>query len=428
MKFFHLFDNTKERDFISHGKYFVGAGAIFAAAMTFGAIAGAINWGIDFSGGMEMQVKFAEPVKAEDIRGSLRELEFHKHQVQQYGATTDNEWLVRVERVSTLAPESITAIDKVLDEKLGVDVKIEHNTHEGDRFHLWVPFTPDPLGDAIAQVRTLDSQQQMIAEAVEQQAGMRLRRTQTSDGKESTHDAIVRDEPYQGRVKYLVQLQGISDKVSKQLSAKFGQVEVRRVDFVDATVAEELKTDGVVALVLALALILVYVALRFDMFFAPGAVIALLHDPLGALAVYVIGRMEFDLPSVAALLTIIGYSISHTIVIYDRVRETMPPEPPGGLPYETVARVVNKAVSDTLNRTLNTTITVLFTTVAVWVFAAGSVRTFAACLTIGNVIGAYSSLFMAPTIYLWFRKNFYRPPDPNQKRGLTREDRERGVV
>jgi preprotein translocase subunit SecF len=240
-------------------------------------------------------------------------------------------------------------------------------------------------------------------------------------------DAIVRDEPYQGKVKYLVQLQGISDKVSKALSAKFGQVEVRRVDFVDATVAQELKSDGLLALIASLALILAYVAIRFDLFFAPGAVIALLHDPLGALAVYVIGRLEFDLPSVAALLTTVGYSISHTIVIYDRVRETMPAEPAGGHSYETVRKVVNKAVSDTLNRTINTTITVLFTTVAVWVFAGGSVRAFAACLTVGCVIGAYSSIFMAPSIYLWFRKNFYRPPD-NKKRGLTREDRERGVV
>ena len=160
----------------------------------------------------------------------------------------------------------------------------------------------------------------------------------------------MRDEPYQGKVKFLVQLQGISDKVSKAFSTKFGQVEVRRVDFVDATVAQELKTDGLVALFLTLALILAYVAIRFDLFFAPGAVIALLHDPLGALAVYVIGRMEFDLPSVAALLTTVGYSISHTIVIYDRVRETMPPEPTGGHSHETVRSVVNKAVSIRLGK------------------------------------------------------------------------------
>ncbi len=426
MQFFHLFDNTKERDLVGRGRYFVLVGFIFATAMTIGMIFPGINWGIDFAGGMEMQVKFGKPVKAEEIRHALVDLGFHKHQVQSYGATENNEWLVRVERVSSLTPEAIKGAETAIEKELGVDTTVEFNPQEGDRFHLTVPFKGNPE-DIKAQQKALDAMQATIGDAVEKHTDLRLRRTTTKDGTESTMDAIVRDEPYQGKVKFLVQLQGISDKVSKALSAKFGNVEVRRVDFVDATVAQELKTDGLVALMLTLALILAYVAIRFDLFFAPGAVIALLHDPLGALAVYVIGRMEFDLPSVAALLTTVGYSISHTIVIYDRVRETMPPEPPGGHSFETVKKVVNKAVSDTLNRTINTTITVLFTTVSVWVFAGGSVRAFAACLTVGCVIGAYSSIFMAPTIYLWFRKNFYKPPERN-RRGITREDRARGVV
>jgi len=427
MKFFHLFDNTKERDLLSNGRYFVLAGFLFASAMTIGMFVPGINWGIDFAGGMEMQVKFPKPVKAEEIRNALVELGFHKHQVQQYGADKDNEWLVRVERVSSLTPEDIKTAQDAIEKAVGDKVVIEFNAQEGDRFHVTAPIKVGPE-DIIAQQKALDELQRQVAGAIEKGTDLRLRRTLGNDGKESTADAIVRDEPYQHKVKFLVQLQGISDKVSKALSAKFGQVEVRRVDFVDATVAQELKTDGLVALFLTLALILAYVAIRFDLFFAPGAVIALLHDPLGALAVYVIGRMEFDLPSVAALLTTVGYSISHTIVIYDRVRETMPAEPAGGHSFETVKRVVNKAVSDTLNRTINTTITVLFTTVSVWVFAGGSVRAFAACLTVGCVVGAYSSIFMAPTIYLWFRKNFYRPPDTSRRGQLTREDRERGVV
>ena len=426
MKFFHFFDNSKERDLLSKGRYFVAAGFIFASLMTIGMFVPGINWGIDFAGGMEMQVKFPKPVKAEEIRKALVDLGFKKHQVQQYGATTDNEWLLRVERVSSLTPEDMKGAQVQIEKSLGTPVTIDFNAQEGDRFHLTAPIKESP-NDIIAQQKALDEQQQKIAGAIETQTALRLRRTLGNDNKENTLDAIVRDEPYQGKVKYLVQLQGISDKVSKAMSAQFGTVEVRRVDFVDATVAQELKTDGLLALLASLGLILAYVALRFDLFFAPGAVIALLHDPLGALAVYVIGRMEFDLPSVAALLTTVGYSISHTIVIYDRVRETMPPEPAGGHSFDTVKRVVNKAVSDTLNRTINTTITVLFTTVSVWIFAGGSVRAFAACLTVGCVIGAYSSIFMAPTIYLWFRKNFYRAPD-NSRRGITREDRERGVV
>ena len=428
MKFFHFFDNTKERDLLGRGGLWVGLGVAWCAAMLVGAAVFGINWGIDFAGGMEMQVKFEKPVKAEELRQTLVDLNFHKNQVQQYGSEADNEWLLRVERASSLTPESMAAAKKSIETALGNPVVLEFNASEGDRFRLVVPFAGENPNDAFAQQAALNAQQEQIATAIEQ-TELRLRRTTAKDGAQSTVDAIVRDDVYQGKVKYIVQLQGVSNKVAKALVEKFGKVEVRRVDFVDATVAQDLKTDGVVALVLSLALILIYVAIRFDVFFAPGAVIALLHDPLGALAVYVIGRMEFDLPSVAALLTTVGYSISHTIVIYDRVRETMPPEPPEGHSHETVARVVNKACSDTLNRTINTTLTVLFTTVALWIFAHGSVRAFAACLSVGCVIGAYSSIFMAPTIYLWFRKRFYTPPTPDAVNvGLTREDRERGVV
>jgi preprotein translocase subunit SecF len=428
MKFLHIFDPLKERDYISNGKLYVGVGAGFALAMLVGAFTVGINWGIDFSGGMEMQVKFKQPVAAEQLRDSLKSMGFDKHQVQQYGSDADNEWLLRVERVSALTPDLIARAEQSIETALGGDVTLDFNAAEGDRFRLVTPFALDPAADAVSQQRALDEQVAKIGAAIEQ-TELRLRRTVDKDGKDSTIDAIVRDDVYQGKARYLVQLQGVSAKVGKELTAKFGEAEVRRVDFVDATVAQQLKTDGIIALVLSLALILVYVAIRFDMFFAPGAVIALLHDPLGALAVFVVGRMEFDLPSVAALLTTIGYSISHTIVIYDRVRETMPPEPPEGLSLDVVRATVRRAVSDTMNRTFNTTATSVFTTIAVWIFADGSIKAFAACLTVGVIIGAYSSIFMAPVIYLWFRERFYRPPSADQTQGrLTREDRERGIV
>jgi preprotein translocase subunit SecF len=155
---------------------------------------------------------------------------------------------------------------------------------------MLAPFDGENANDAEAQLAALVAQQALIEKAIES-TELRLRRTTDKDGVDSIADAIGRDDVYQGTVK------GISDKVSKELIKKFGAAEVSRVDFVDATVTQELKTDGVIAPVLSLVFILIYVAIRFDIFFAPGAVIALLHDPVGALAVYVIGRMEFDLPS-----------------------------------------------------------------------------------------------------------------------------------
>jgi preprotein translocase subunit SecF len=430
MKFLYLFDPHKPRDFlVRRGPLFVAIGFAFAMLNIILVPIAGINWGIDFQGGTEMQVRFAQPVKAEDIRKVLEDQGFHKNQVQQYGTTSTNEWLVRVERMTTLTDAKVQEVRGLVDAALGATVKIEFHAQEGDRFVV-IADQPKIEGDVLALTRALDDQQAKIAAVVEEKGGLRLRRTRaTESAAETTADAIVRDEPYQGKVKYLVQLQGVSDKVSKALGAALGDVEVRRVDFVDATVAQQLKTDGVLALIISLLLILVYVAVRFDIYFAPGALIALIHDPIGALCVYTIGRMDFDLPSIAAMLTVIGYSINNTIVIYDRVRETMPVSATP-LSIETVTIAVTNAVNSTLNRTVNSTLTVLFTTVSVWFFTEGAVRTFAACLTVGILIGAYSSILMAPAIYLFFRKNFLDPAaaSATTSSGPTREDRERGIV
>lgn len=427
MKFLYWFNPQKQRNLIGRGRLFVGIGFGFAMLNLLLIPILGINWGIDFAGGTELQVKFSKTVKAEEIRQVLEAEGFEKNQVQQYGGPTDNEWLVRIERLTTLTDARILELKTIFDGALGSPVRIDFHQHEGDRFFVIVD-APKVDGDVLALTKAIDEQQGKIAAAVEGPGELRLRRTRASDSApETTADAIVRDEPYQGKVKYLVQLQGVSDKVAKALTAKLGQVEIRRVDFVDAQVAEQLKTDGLLALIISMVLIAVYVAVRFDVFFAPGALIALMHDPVGALCVYTIGRMDFDLPSVAAMLTVIGYSIDNTIVIYDRVRETMPVSTTP-LPYEQVKEVVNKAVNDTLNRTVNSVMATLFTSVSLWIFTEGAVRTFAACLTVGMLIGAYSSILMAPPIYLFFRKTFFNPAAPATTTGPTREERERGIV
>jgi preprotein translocase subunit SecF len=429
MKFLYFFNPAKPRDYlVKHGRLFVMAGFAFAILNLVLIPVLGINWGIDFAGGTEMQVRFSKPVKGEEIRTVLEKEGFEKNQVQRYGSEGSNEWLVRIERLTTLTDAKLADVKAKIEAALGKQVRIDHAVQEGDRFTVIVDQPMDD-SDVLALSRALDDQQTKIGQAVEQGAALRLRRTRATDAAaESTADAIVRDEPYQGKVKYLVQLQGVSDKVGKALTAALGESEIRRVDFVDATVAEQLKTDGLLALLISLVLILVYVAVRFDIYFAPGALIALIHDPIGALCVYTIGRMDFDLPSVAAMLTVIGYSINNTIVIYDRVRETTPVST-APLSLDEMRTVVANAVNTTLNRTLSSTLTTLFTSVSVWAFTDGAVRTFAACLSIGILIGAYSSILMAPAIYLFFRKTFFNPAvEAVQGTGPTKEERERGIV
>jgi preprotein translocase SecF subunit len=127
---------------------------------------------------------------------------------------------------------------------------------------------------------------------------------------------------------------------------------------------------------------------------------------------------------VAALLTVVGYSVNGVIIIYDRIREYLPA---GELTMDDVKGVVNKAVNDTFARSIITVMTTLMTTIPVAIFTSGAVKTFAVTLSIGFVIGTISALFIAPALYLFFRKNFYTPAVVVEG-AITREDTERGVV
>ena len=155
-----------------------------------------------------------------------------------------------------------------------------------------------------------------------------------------------------------------------------------------------------------------------------------MHDSLGALALFAFVRIEFDLPSVAALLTVVGYSINNTIVIYDRVREILPTQTKNPLTDKEVEGYVNEAVNNTLSRTINTTITTLCASVALLLLTKGAVQNFAAVLSLGILLGAFSSTFIAPATYLGLRKRFFDPEGAKKQtsKGHSREDKERGIV
>jgi preprotein translocase subunit SecF len=423
-KFFTFFDLKSPIDFANIGpKVLKGGLGLLAVTVLLLPTLG-LDWGLDFSGGSELQVQFKTPVESAAIRTVLEQQGFAKNQVQRYGAESQNEWLIRVERLTAVTDDDIKKLDVKLKAAFpDSEPKLEFAASEGDR--VIVTLKAPAADDAVAAVAQMADAESLLMKTVEEDAGLRLRRTRAVDGgADNTDDAVLRDEPYQGKVRYVVQLQGVSDKLSKSL-ASLGELEVRRVDFVDARVAESLRSDGLLALILALAGILVYLALRFDIYFAPGALIATLHDPLLALLfVFLIGRFEFDTPSVAALLTIVGYSVNGVIVIYDRIRENLTADDQS---IEDVKKVVNAAVNDTFSRSVITVMTTLMTTIPVAIFTSGAVRTFAVTLTVGFIIGTISALFIAPALYLFFRKNFYVAPS-NVDTGLSREDRERGVV
>lgn len=174
-----------------------------------------------------------------------------------------------------------------------------------------------------------------------------------------------------------------------------------QVDTVDPFVAQQTAHKAVWAILAAAAFIVIYVAIRFEFRFAIAGIIALLHDAFIVLSVFVLFRREIDLTFVAALLTIVGYSINDTIVIFDRIRENLKIDKPKDV--ESLREVVNKSLWQTMARSINTVFTVLVAAVILYFFGGVSIRNFTFALIIGLISGAYSSIFIASPIWVAWR-------------------------
>lgn len=197
--------------------------------------------------------------------------------------------------------------------------------------------------------------------------------------------------------------QPIIASTTKALDAKYGNgaTQVEGEEAVGPRVGKELMRKGQGAILFTLIALLIYVGFRFDFYFAPGAIIALFHDVIITMGFLVVSHREYDLTTLAALLTIVGYSINDTIIIYDRIREHGREITP-----DNIEAVVNKALNDTLSRTIVTSLTVLFVVVILFFTTQGVIQNFAYAFIIGVIAGSYSSIFIASPIYIWLYRRF----------------------
>ena len=187
----------------------------------------------------------------------------------------------------------------------------------------------------------------------------------------------------------------LSDDILAALQSKAADVEMRRVEFVGPQIGEELTEQGGLAIIYALIGILVYIMLRFHARFAPGAVVALIHDVIIVLGVFSLLQVEFDLTVLAALLAVIGYSLNDTIVVFDRIRETFRKMRKG-----TPQQIINTSINQTLARTLMTSITTLLVLAMLYIFGGEAINSFSLALILGVVVGTYSSIYIASTTAL----------------------------
>lgn len=195
----------------------------------------------------------------------------------------------------------------------------------------------------------------------------------------------------------------MSDKETEELLTKLqtlGEYKLERAEKVGATIGEELKTSAIYALTIGGLLIVLYITMRYEFKFAIAGILTLLHDVTAALGVIALLGYEVDTPFIAAILTILGYSINDTIIIYDRIRESLRKKSD-----MTFGEVLNKSLNQVLVRSINTSVTTLLALVAILVFGGDSLRTFTTTLLVGIGVGTYSSIYIStPLVYLFEKK------------------------
>ncbi|MDD9912850.1 MAG: protein translocase subunit SecF [Alphaproteobacteria bacterium] len=204
-------------------------------------------------------------------------------------------------------------------------------------------------------------------------------------------------------------------EIQKALGDELGAITIRRVEFVGPQIGAELREKGLMAILVSLIVILLYISMRFEMRYGVGAVAALCHDVLLTVGIFSLMQKEVTLPVLAALLTIIGYSLNDTIVVFDRIRENRGKDRKGKF-----IGILNLSLSQTLSRTIMTSITTLLVLLALFLWGGEVIHDFAFTLLFGVVVGTYSSIFIASPVLL-LMEGYY------QKLAMEEENENKGA-
>ena len=204
------------------------------------------------------------------------------------------------------------------------------------------------------------------------------------------NDFYIRTEPLETELR---------NKIMEEMKSKYGEVELLEVDSVGPVMGKELRTQSIWALLLASIGIIIYVSFRFEFKYAVAAVVALYHDAFITIGLIALFWRNVETPFIAAILTILGYSINDTIVIFDRIRENL--KKLGGK-KKTFSEIINISIAETMARSINTILTVIVMVLALLFFGGDTLKDFALVLLVGFILGGYSSIFIAtPIVAIW---------------------------
>jgi preprotein translocase subunit SecF len=325
------------------------------------------NWGIDFTGGTEIHLKFSDPTAITDVRQALRTMDLSDDAVQAVNGADSGEFVIRIQDATFGMKELETEMRDALVKAYGADwiQEMRSSAEVSARFEV------DYTGD-------IKAHQDVARDLKDLFEGVTVK-----PGKEDKQ--------------VVIQVPGLSERIKDRIASSLGgrEFEVLSTDSVGPKVGGQLRRQSFVSIVATLGLVLIYVAFRFDIGFAPGAVLALAHDVSLTVGVFVLAQIEFNLPMIGALLTIVGYSLNDTIVIYDRIRENR-----DRYRRNDMVTLLNTSISETLTRTVATSVTTFLAIMTFLILGGPVIQHFALAMVCGIVFGTYSTVFVASPMIL----------------------------
>lgn len=375
----------------------VSIGALFVNKATRGEY---MNWTTDFKGGTDIIVSFRDKagnyVKEDPAavrkafndahEGGIELSNISYTQSTPKGDVTVNGMVIHSPRFSALTDQQKAKMTTDFMTKFK-DREIGKATWSGDR--LFVRTTKLINHDETAPVFAAD--------------GLELKSWTAQEAGQYTHA----DEGT-GEFNEVFSIWGVDRQYEKLLESKLGNdvdVTVEQSYGVGAKAGDKLRDDAAKSIIYAIFLIMLYLAFRFDIRYAPGAAFATIHDAIMVIGVFAITWTEVSLTSVAGLLTVMGYSVNDTVIVFDRIRENQ-----AKLKDKKIERIIDISINEMLVRTILTSSTVFATTLIMNIFGEGLVKNFAFAMNIGVIVGTYSSIFLAAPIFMWISRKWYSGP------------------
>ncbi len=350
-----------------------------------------LNLGIDFAGGTQMIVQFAESPDVQELRGLLEDAGIENASIQSFGAEEDSSVILRTPTAEEGGQEGAVRVEGMLQQRYNGGVSGFDLNRQGTEALASLLLEADPddqraSGDDIA---AREHYRRAAAEVMERRRneGLITDWTEIEPGEALSAAAVA----------------AIRER------ATFGNFAVLSSDNVLPQIGSELRRKGLLAIGFSLAGILAYIWFRFELRFGIGALVALAHDVAVCLGLFAFAGYEFNLTTVAAFLTVIGYSVNDSVVVFDRVRENLRRSR-----RENLVDVLNRSLNQTLSRTALTSGTTLLAVGSLFILGGDVIRGFSFLLLIGVLVGTYSSIYVASPIVLIWEGSFGR--ERRQKR------------